>query len=94
MAATVADAPTVPETSVTEFDTKLTLSWTAPINTGGNLVLIDGYKVIIQHYDGVTFSEAPSALCGNFDAGVVSTQSCKVEMAELRVHPFFLQQGE
>ena len=63
VAATVSDIPTIPSTLTTEFDTKMTFNWQAPINTGGNSILIDGYSIEIQHHDGVAFTVAPSSDC-------------------------------
>jgi hypothetical protein len=90
VAATISDPPTLAETLAIELDTQLTFSWIAPVNTGGDSVVIDGYMVIVQHYDGVTYTETPDTFCEGFDTTLVSTMSCKVEMAELRIYPFFL----
>jgi hypothetical protein len=63
VAATVPDTPTLPQTIVTEFDSRVTFIWSAPTNTGGDAIPITGYSIEVQHYDGVTYTVAPSSDC-------------------------------
>lgn len=76
VAATVPDAPTLPSSQAVEFDSKLVMSWYAPLNTGGDAIPITGYRIMVRHYDGVSFTEAPDTLCDAFDQSVIDAQSC------------------
>lgn len=60
VAATIPDAPTNAATVSTLLDSSMTLRWVAPVNTGGNAVLIEEYRVQVLHYDLVTFTEVPA----------------------------------
>jgi len=61
-AATIPDAPTSAQTIAVEFDSKLTVTWVAPLNTGGNAIPITAYEVLVQKYDG-GWSQAPTTYC-------------------------------
>jgi hypothetical protein len=73
VATTVPDQPTLPLSVAVEFDTKVHLSWSEPANTGGSGILIDGYQIFVEHYDGITYTEVPSSDCDGLHTDTIST---------------------
>lgn len=82
LAAQIPDRPAAP---VTTFDrTVVIIDWAAPFSQGSP---ITGYKVLIRHADGATFSEDLT----NCDRLQMPTLQCTVPVASLKTTPFELE---
>ena len=51
VAATIPDRPTNVATTSTFINSYMVFSWSAPVNTGGNVVEIDAYSVLVMNSD-------------------------------------------
>lgn len=78
LVATVPAPPTAAQSTADSLSTLVTLTWTAPVNTGGSGVAISEYLIAILTHDGVTFNQTSS--CDGTQAAVITTASCLVPM--------------
>ena len=92
LAAVVPDAPGEPETAIGSADTFVTITWAAPVSTGGDSVLLTQYLVEVKTSDSsVTEFDTVCTFTSTSD---ITARTCTVELSVLVVEPFNLAQGD
>ena len=69
-------------------ETQVTITWGEPSTTGGEGVPITYYKIEILMPTGLY-----EQVCDGYDPTLISTRTCKVDMADFLTDPFNFAQG-
>ena len=91
LASSVPSEPLNVVTANVALSTAVTITWDAPLDSGGDGIAIDTYFIYIFGKDGVDSFE--TADCDGTDQAIFDARSCEVEMATLISAPYNLAQG-
>ena len=91
LASSVPSEPLNIVTSNVPLSTTVTITWDAPLDSGGDGILIDTYYIFIFDKDGVDSYETGD--CDGTDQTIIDARTCEVEMATLISAPYSLAQG-
>jgi hypothetical protein len=89
LVASVPSKPSAPVTTWSDANDQITVSWTAPNNNGAPIL---SYQILIRAQDGTTFAEE-STNCNGSQEAVIASQTCIIDVLNLRNPPFSLEWG-